>query len=229
MAKTKKPFWKSSRFIPSSLTYLFLIAAAVVAPRFATAVEFKADLLDEFSGLLVVISFVSVAVKSAVTNFVDATRNVGERVIDGQKVELIKEVRTLKKESPEKYESQKAYLKAKLIDESQETLPEGEEFDKWLVTQLDELETEIERYDAATKLIRNLATIAGGLLASLAGLRTLETFCIIDELQNPQLWAFHIIDILLTAGLILGGRDLVEGLQGAINAASPAKIGGQLK
>ncbi|MBO1351725.1 MAG: hypothetical protein EBE86_032100 [Hormoscilla sp. GUM202] len=219
--KARRPI----REIVASVTVLtILVVVFLIAPKFGTQIEFKQDINDEIAGLVVVLSFVSVAVRSAVKNFVGAVRDVGqERLEKLQKKEEIdrnlienfqnKIEETIKENQSRSDEEMKSVFK----HEFEPLLLKG----KQLYQEQNEIMAEINEYEANTELISNLATILAGVLVSMVGVRTLGAFCEIEALSGLQLQIFHAVDILLTAGLVLGGREAINGLTSIIQATTP--------
>ena len=71
-------------------------------------------------------------------------------------------------------------------------------------------ETELERYRAQTATHAMRLAFVLGLIASLAGIRTLALLFDAVELVGFQAFLFHLMDILLTAGLVAGGSKAIN-------------------
>jgi len=219
--KARRPI----REVLASVTVLtILVVVFFIAPKFGTKIEFKQDINDEIAGLVVVLSFVSVAVRSAVKNFVGAVRNVGqERLEKLQKKQDID--RNLIDNFRDKIEETIKENQSRSAEEMKSVFEQG--FDplllkgKQLYQEQNEIMAEINEYEANTELISNLATIIAGVLVSMVGVRTLGAFCEIEALSGLQLRIFHAVDILLTAGLVLGGREAINGLTAIIQTTTP--------
>lgn len=219
--KARRPI----REILASVTVLtILVVVFLIAPKFGTKIEFKQDINDEIAGLVVVLSFVSLAVRSAVKNFVGAVRDVGqERLEKMQKKQEIdrnfiddfrSKIEEMIKDNPSRSDEE---MKSVFEQELNPLLSKGKE----LYQERNDLIAEINEYEANTELISNLATILAGVLVSMVGVRTLGAFCAIDSLSGLQLQIFHAVDILLTAGLVLGGREAIDGLTALIQNTTP--------
>ncbi|MGK7899835.1 MAG: hypothetical protein AB4352_00200 [Hormoscilla sp.] len=213
------------REILASLAVLtILVVVFFIAPKFGTKIEFKPEINDEIAGLVVVLSFVSLAVRSAVKNFVGAVRDVGQerleklqkkQEIDRNFIEnFLNNLEDLIKDSQSRSAEE---MNSVFEQELDPLLLKG----KQLYQEQNEIMAEINEYEANTELISNLATILAGVLVSMVGVRTLGAFCAIEALSGLQLRIFHAVDILLTAGLVLGGREAINGLTAIIQTTTP--------
>lgn len=222
--KSQNPRRPVREVLASLAVLTILVAVFIIAPKFETKIEFKPDINDEIAGLVVVLSFVSLAVRSAVKKFVGAVRDVGqerlEKLQKKQEIDrnFIENVRNKIEETIKDNQSRSAEeIKSVFEQQLDPLLLQG----KQLYQERNEIIAAINEYEANTELISNLATILAGVLVSMVGVRTLGAFCAIDSLSGLQLRIFHAVDILLTAGLVLGGREAINGLTAIIQTTTP--------
>ncbi len=225
MTGKSQEYLRPVREIISIVVALTILAGIFfIAPKFGTTIQFKQEINDEIAGIIVVLSFVSLAVRSSVKSFVGAVRDVGQERLEklNKKKEIDRNfIKNVKEKIEEKIKnnqlSSNEELESLFDQEFAPLLSKGKE----LYQEQTEIMAALNEYEANTELISNLATIVAGLLVSMVGVRTLGTFCEYDSLSGLQLRFFEAVDIVLTAGLVLGGREAINGLTAIIQNATP--------
>ncbi|UCG49277.1 MAG: hypothetical protein JSU94_05730 [Phycisphaerales bacterium] len=90
-----------------------------------------------------------------------------------------------------------------------------------LANELEEKNREKQQYRSKTRLIAMWSGLVAGILISAGGIRTLRTLVeplAFQDMPTGQRTLFHLVDILLTAGLIAGGGDGIHKLTEAYRA-----------
>ena len=188
-------------------------------PSFTGSITAKESALTDLGNIIVVFSFVALALQSSlgvfVSNWRGEERNRKSRRVNNLKQEIaeLKElinpspVAITDESAPESSEStlplsQPANIVVVTLDPDE--LAEKKRELKVFKEQLEAAEDDLGKYRDQTKAIVARLSLLAGIVISLAGVRILQSFTDIS-LVGKQLSLFNAIDVLLTGGLLAGG------------------------
>ena len=205
-------------------------------PALAGGITAKESALTDLGNVIVVFSFVALAIQSSlevfVSNWRGQKRTQKQRLVDNLK-EDIDELKALIRPSLEASivlatEQSQTTGTASATPEasaSQPSQPTGQrpsleptqltELRQQLAETKEKLETaenDLDLYKDQTKAIVNRLSLLAGITISLAGIRILRPFTNVITLEGQQLALFNVVDILLTGGLLSGGSEGVHRL-----------------
>lgn len=196
-------------------------------PFFTGAISVKESALTDFGNIIVVLSFIALALQSALQIFVTNWR-VRKKTQKQRRVEkLNKEIDELKDlikptlEARGVLETEESQTSDTTSQSSQATKPipsippqqltELREQIKNKKENLEEAENDLDLYQDETKIVVSRLSLLAGITISLTGVRILQPFIDVT-LEGPQMILFHAVDILLTGGLLAGGSEGINRL-----------------
>ncbi|MDJ0719940.1 MAG: hypothetical protein QNJ54_37930 [Prochloraceae cyanobacterium] len=179
-------------------------------PGLTGAITAKDSVVTELGNVIVVFSFISLALQSSLGVFVSNWRRQN-------KIDFQRQITILKTDLDE-LKTQLEPIKVSLTEASQTTV----DLSKAELTKLREqlaqtkvelknAENNLDLYTEQTRNIISRLSLLAGIIISLAGVRILQPFTNVT-LEGEQLTLFNAIDILLTGGLLAGGTEGVHRL-----------------
>ena len=202
-----------------------LWALLTVFPSFSGGITAKESALTDLGNIIVVFSFVALALQSSlgvfVSNFRGAKRSRKNRRVNNLRQEIA-EIKNLIKPVPvattddsapdaSDLSSQSSQATNPVVTLDAEELAEKKRELKDFKAQLETAEDDLEKYRDGTKAIVARLSLLAGIVISLAGIRILQSFTDV-ALVGKQLSLFNAIDVLLTGGLLAGGSAGVHRL-----------------
>ncbi len=180
-------------------------------PGLTGAITAKDSVLSELGNVIVVFSFISLALQSSLGVFVSNWRRQN-------KIDFQREISILKTDLDELKTQLEEPIKVSLTEASQTRVDlRGAELTKLreqlaqTKVSLKNAENNLDLYTEQTRNIISRLSLLAGIIISLAGVRILQPFTNVT-LEGEQLTLFNAIDILLTGGLLAGGTEGVHRL-----------------
>jgi len=172
-----------------------IIVLALVLSLTPEPVAFKSTASNEVLGLLGTLLFVALLVERALEVFVNTWRSEGAMFTD-QRDFYRRELDNLEKLKPDEQLARKTEL-----DDVREKLRIAED--------------QRTKYRSGTMQFALWGGLTLGLLTSAVGVRTLQPLvdpAALAQLGPTQQTFFHVVDVLLTGGLLAGGSDAIHKL-----------------
>ncbi len=212
--------------IIASLIFLVIIsllwAVLNFFPSFTGAITAKKSALSDLGNTIVVFSFAALALQSSlgifVSNWRGEERNRKNRLVANLSEEIAEikaqinptPVLTTDQTSAESStsSSQPSQLTNPVVIvtlDPEELAVKKKDLENFK-QQLEEAEDDLAKYREETKAVVSRLSLLAGIVISLAGVRTLQSFADIS-LAGKQLSLFNTIDVLLTGGLLAGGSE----------------------
>ena len=200
-----------------------LWALLTIFPSFSGSITAKESALTDLGNIIVVFSFVSLAIQSSlgvfVSNWRGAERSRKNRRVNKLREDIV-EIKNLIYPSPvvttddstpdPSSQSSQASTSVVVILGAEELAEKKREL-KDFKDQLEIADDDLDKYRDETKAIVSRLSLLAGIVVSLAGIRILQSFTDV-ALVGKQLSLFNAIDVLLTGGLLAGGSAGVHRL-----------------